>query len=67
VSLAFVPFELGWIVGAFLAFRVLDIFKPPPIRWVERHAKGSLGVMGDDLVAGLMAGAALWSVHRAFG
>lgn len=38
----------------FLVFRVLDIFKPPPIKWAER-LPGGWGVMGDDLAAGLLA------------
>jgi len=38
-------------VGAFLAFRVMDILKPPPARWVERWPYG-VGVLTDDLIAG---------------
>jgi phosphatidylglycerophosphatase A len=34
-------------------FRVLDIVKPWPIAWVERRVTGGLGVLLDDLVAGL--------------
>ena len=41
----------------FLAFRALDIAKPGPVRWAERHFAGGRGVVFDDLVAG--AGAAL--------
>jgi phosphatidylglycerophosphatase A len=43
----------GW-VGAFLLFRFFDILKPPPVSWAERPA-GALGIMLDDLVAGLLA------------
>ena len=43
----------GW-VGAFLAFRFFDILKPPPVNWAE-GLPGSLGVMLDDLLAGVMA------------
>ena len=46
----------GW-VGGFLAFRFFDILKPPPIRWVDRP--GPLGVMLDDIVAGIMAAASV--------
>ncbi len=41
------------LLTAFLIFRLLDIIKPPPIRCVER-LPGGLGIMADDLVAGLL-------------
>ncbi len=43
----------GW-VGAFVAFRALDIFKPGPIGWADRRP-GATGVMLDDLIAGAFA------------
>ena len=43
----------GW-VGAFVMFRLFDILKPPPVSTAER-LPGALGVMADDLVAGLLA------------
>ena len=42
----------GWIVG-FLLFRFFAIVKPPPVSWAGRVA-GPLGVMLDDIVAGVM-------------
>ena len=42
-------------VVAFLLFRLFDIWKPFPIRDLERHVKGGLGVMIDDLVAAFYA------------
>ena len=36
---------------AFILFRVLDIFKPPPIGWLDKNIKGGFGIMLDDLVA----------------
>lgn len=53
----------GWIT-AFLAFRLFDIWKPGPIGWADRRGD-ALGVMLDDILAGLaaalcvMAGAAI--------
>ncbi len=41
------------VAGAFIAFRLLDIAKPPPINWLER-LPGGLGIMADDLGAGLV-------------
>ena len=49
--LFFVPAELAWQAPAFLLFRLLDIFKPPPIRYYERTFRNGFGVMLDDLVA----------------
>jgi phosphatidylglycerophosphatase A len=49
--LAIVPKALGWQAAAFVAFRLFDIAKPPPIRWFERRYRGGFGVMFDDLLA----------------
>lgn len=49
------PDTLLWQAFAFLLFRLFDILKPPPIRYVDRKVKGGLGVMLDDLVAALFA------------
>ena len=42
----------AWVVTAFVAFRVFDIWKPGPVGWVERRFHGGVGVMADDCVAG---------------
>ena len=44
-----------WIVTGFLLFRLFDISKPWPINWVDRRVGGGLGIMLDDLLAGLLA------------
>lgn len=44
-----------WLAGAFVLFRILDIVKPVPIRWLDRSVGGGLGIMLDDLAAGLLA------------
>ena len=44
------------IVGSFAAFRLFDIWKPSVIGTIDRKVKGGLGVMGDDIVAGIAAG-----------
>jgi phosphatidylglycerophosphatase A len=49
--LAILPRELSWQAAGFVAFRLFDIAKPPPIRWLERRLRGGFGVMFDDLVA----------------
>jgi phosphatidylglycerophosphatase A len=47
----------GWLFAGFLLFRLLDIWKPPPIGWAERSFKGGAGVMMDDVFAGILGGA----------
>ena len=55
------PFRIGVLAGAFLAFRIFDIVKPPPARQCEKLPYG-WGVLVDDLVAGVYAAATVWIV-----
>lgn len=41
---------------AFALFRLFDIWKPWPVSWADQNLKGGVGVMTDDMIAGLMAG-----------
>jgi len=53
------------IVLSFIFFRIYDIKKPSIIGRIDREAKGGLGVMGDDIIAGFAAGitaAIIWQV-----
>jgi phosphatidylglycerophosphatase A len=50
-----------WVVLlGFGLFRLFDVWKPWPVRWLDGHVKGGMGVMLDDVVAGCMAAIALW-------
>lgn len=52
---------IGWgMLAAFVAFRVFDILKPPPIRWVDRQVRGGFGIMLDDVLAAVPAAAVVW-------
>ena len=53
-----------WLAAAFVCFRALDIWKPWPIRRLER-LPGGLGIMADDLLAGIAGAAALNAVRLA--
>jgi phosphatidylglycerophosphatase A len=53
VSVAFLPLTGGYIISAFFLFRFFDILKPPPIRNIEKTFHGGLGIMLDDLSAGI--------------
>ena len=48
------PSDIGHVVLAFVLFRFFDILKPPPVRQLER-LHGGLGIMVDDLAAGIYA------------
>ena len=50
-------------VGAFFAFRIFDIVKPPPAYQSQRLPRG-WGILADDLIAGVYAAAAVWVVAR---
>jgi signal peptidase I len=52
VTLFALPFTPVFIIGGFALFRVFDILKPFPIRWVEIKVPGGLGIMLDDILAG---------------
>lgn len=55
VVLYFTPPVLIWQAFAFLLFRLFDIFKPGPIRAIEKMFRGGFGVMIDDLAAAFFA------------
>ena len=48
---------------AFIFFRLFDIWKPSFIGKIDRDVKGGLGVMGDDVLAGIAAGIATAGVY----
>jgi phosphatidylglycerophosphatase A len=58
--------SLAALVTAFVTFRVLDIWKPGPVGWAERHFEGGMGVMADDVLAGAL-GAVLMGALAATG
>ena len=48
--------SLWWLLLAgFALFRLFDVWKPWPIRWFDRRVKGGMGVMIDDVMAGVFA------------
>ena len=54
-ALLFLPKSILWVAAAFLLFRIADIVKPWPASWVDTRVTGGLGIMSDDLIAGMMA------------
>jgi len=55
VTLVAIPAGWPWLLAGFLLFRLFDILKPWPIRWLDQHLKGGLGIMVDDVAAGIAA------------
>jgi phosphatidylglycerophosphatase A len=55
VSAFYIPHSYGYLIAAFLLFRIFDILKPFPIRRLEKNLKGGFGIVADDIAAGLYA------------
>ncbi|MFH5923748.1 phosphatidylglycerophosphatase A family protein [Roseomonas xinghualingensis] len=53
-----------WVLAGFALFRLADILKPGPVGWADRMG-GSLGVMLDDILAGILAGGVLLAARAA--
>ena len=54
VTLIGLPFNMISVLTGFLVFRILDILKPYPIRFLERKLSGGIGIVMDDIAAGIM-------------
>jgi phosphatidylglycerophosphatase A len=46
----------------FLLFRIMDVAKPWPVSWLDRHVAGGFGVMLDDIAAAAYAGIVLYLI-----
>ena len=62
LTMTLAPAGWAWIAVGFVLFRFFDIVKPWPISWCDKHVHGGLGVMLDDLLAGLFAAAVMYAV-----
>ena len=52
LALVFLSPSLPWVAGAFVLFRLLDIFKPWPVSLMEKRFTGGAAILLDDLLAG---------------
>ena len=65
MTVAFVDRGSWWVLGVgFFVFRALDIIKPPPVRWFDEKVPGGVGVVLDDVVAGVMGAAFMYGLAR---
>lgn len=59
ITMWLAPATWQTIAAGFILFRIFDILKPWPIRWIDRQIAGGLGIMLDDVLAAVFAGALL--------
>lgn len=59
ITLWLVPATWQTVLAGFILFRIFDIVKPWPIKWIDEKIHGGLGIMLDDVLAGVFAGAVL--------
>lgn len=68
IAVLFIPFTLFNAILAFILFRFFDILKPYPIRQIDRGVHGGLGIVLDDVLAGVFANvcaqAVLWLIRN---
>ena len=55
ITLVAAPLQWWWMIIGFALFRLFDIWKPWPVSWADRRVHGGLGVMLDDVAAGVYA------------
>ena len=55
IALAFIPKTFMCLFFGFVLFRIFDIFKPYPIKLLDKHVHGGFGIMIDDVLAGFFA------------
>ncbi len=55
ITMLLAPQGVWWLVLGFVLFRFFDILKPWPIKWFDEKVEGGLGIMLDDIVAGIIA------------
>ncbi|WAK03017.1 phosphatidylglycerophosphatase A family protein [Methylobacter sp. YRD-M1] len=62
ITMWLVPLTWQTLVAGFVLFRLFDILKPWPISWADRHIGGGLGIMLDDVLAGVFAAVTLFLI-----
>ncbi len=53
IGMIAIPFEWWWVITGFFIFRFFDIIKPYPIQMIDKKVHGGLGIMLDDVLAGI--------------
>ncbi len=55
ITLMGLPFKPTTVAAGFILFRILDIVKPYPIRVLDQRLPGGVGIVADDVIAGIFA------------
>ena len=53
VTMTGAPHGMMWIITGFIFFRIFDIWKPWPINYIDKHMHGGIGMILDDVMAGI--------------
>ncbi len=59
LALSVAPLNPFLFAAGFALFRIFDVLKPWPVRWADQRLPGALGIMLDDMLAGLYAAISL--------
>ena len=62
ITMWLVPYSWYTMLLGFILFRFFDILKPWPIKWIDQKVEGGLGIMLDDVLAGIFAGLILFFI-----
>jgi phosphatidylglycerophosphatase A len=65
--LGLAPFDWHWIATGFVLFRFFDMVKPWPISWLDKKVAGGVGIMVDDILAGIIAAVCLYGLGAYLG
>jgi phosphatidylglycerophosphatase A len=66
ITMLAVPLTWYWLIVGFVLFRFFDIVKPWPIREADHSLSGGLGIMLDDIIAGVFSCGVLYALDRVF-
>lgn len=53
ITMLAAPKGWPWVIAGFVLFRIFDVVKPWPCGWFDRNVSGGVGIMLDDIVAGI--------------
>lgn len=63
VTMINAPHGWGWVLLGFLLFRLFDVWKPWPIRYIDEKIHGGFGMVLDDVIAGLFGMTIIQFIH----
>jgi len=67
LTMTAIPFDWRWVIAGFFLFRLFDVWKPWPVRALDRSVEGGLGIMLDDVGAAIYAALSLQAILYIYG